>query len=211
MPTTLKTRATPKQERARRRVDQIMSAAVQILSEQPPSDLSAVQIATRAKIPVSSIYRYFPTIEALTEELYLQAAATLNSATMQAIDGHGPWRERVRAALALLGDFLADHPYYRPLLILIATRRGPQSLSDDFNHDLVDMLTRRWAAGRDGFHGGDPALVAATVVQIALSLEELIMQHPPGPTQTALFTEMTRAVERYLALYLSDDTSGDPI
>lgn len=209
MPAELKTRATPKQERARKRVDHILSTAMQILNEQPPSDLTAVQIAARADIPVSSIYRYFPTVEAVIDELYMQAAADLKQAITAAIATPAPWRERLRMGLRHMADFLTDHPYYRPLLILIATRRGPQSLSHDFNSDLVSLLAARWASGKDGFQNGDPSIVAATAVQMALSLEELIMPHPGGEAQGALFTEMARAVERYLELYLSDPETGD--
>lgn len=204
MPLDLKTRATPKQLRAQKRVQGILTAAVALLETLPPNELTAMQVAQRAEVPVSSVYRYFPTIEDLIEELYLQAAGDLKDRIISAIDQPGGWRDRMRGGLMLLHAFLTDHPFYRALLIAMAARRGPQSLHHDFNQDLVTTLAARWGAGEDGFRGEDPEMVAAVTVQIALSLEELMMQHPDPRVTEAYATEASRALERYLEIYLHD-------
>ncbi|PIE10557.1 MAG: TetR family transcriptional regulator [Rhodobacterales bacterium] len=210
LPLTLHTRATPKQARARQRVREILSAAVEVLADHPPGDLSANLVAARAGIPVSSIYRYFPTPDDLVDELYLQAAAELKDAMEQAVDRPGSWRARLADVLQLIRRFLEEHPYYRPLLVLIAARRGPQGLSHDFNHDIASFLAERWEMGKDGFHGGTPKTVAAIAVQMVLSFEELMILQD-GTRRAAYMTESLRALEAYLALYLTDDTpEGDP-
>lgn len=206
---SLKTRATPKQARARQRVGHILSAAVDVLADHPPGDLSATLVAERAQVPVSSVYRYFPTVSDLAEELYLHAAADLKDAITGAIDRPGGWRGRIAAVLDLLRGFVIDHPYYRPLLVFIAAQRGPQTLEHDFNTELVAMLAQRWRAGGDGFAGGDPQVVAATAVQIVLSLEELMVRQGDTGREALYFDEMTRAVTLYLAEFLSDTSTGD--
>ena len=65
----LKTRDTPRQRRALERVNVILEATSQLLSAQPPQELNTTLIATHADIPVSSIYRYFPTLDDVLQEL----------------------------------------------------------------------------------------------------------------------------------------------
>ncbi|MFB2533349.1 TetR/AcrR family transcriptional regulator [Paracoccus sp. p4-l81] len=203
-------RPAPKQARARLRVQQILDGAVQVLTRHPPSQLSATLIAAQADVPVSSIYRYFPTLDDLVDELYLRAAADLRDGLERAVDGPGGWRDRLAAVVELLIGFLRDHPFYRPLLTLIAARRGPQGLDDDYNSDILAFLAARWQAGQDGFHGADAGVVAATTVQIALSLEELVLRAPSPEAEQAHLAELHAVLDRYLSAYLTDDpTLGD--
>lgn len=203
----LHTRATPKQDRARRRVGQILAATVAVLEHHPPGDLSANLVAEAAGVPVSSIYRYFPTVDDLVLELYLQAAEALQAGMQQAVASPGGWRDRLAQVLRLMQSFLRDHPYYRALLILIAAQRGPQTLDHDFNQEVAAFLSARWRDGRDGFGGGTPEVVAATAIQMVLSLEELLLAQPTQALEDAHFHEMSRALERYLELYLTDEPS----
>lgn len=210
MPAKLKTRATPKQARAQARVDVILEAAIRLLETRPPSDLTAMQVAAEAAVPVSSIYRYFPTIDDLIAELYLQAADELRQGLLASAAMPGTWRARLRGALDLMRHFLRAHPYYRAVLLLIAVRRGPQGLEHDFNQEIATFFEQRWAQGRDGFCGGDPRVVAATLVQMVLSLEELLIQQSDPQDEAAHFREMTRAAECYLSLYLNDAEGESP-
>lgn len=200
----MKTRATPKQHRARQRVRVILQAAATVLQNQAPDDLTTGSVAEVAGVPVSSIYRYFPTIEDLIQELYLQAAEDLRHEIEPLATGAHSWRQRLRSVMQVLRRFLQEHPYYRPLLVIIAAKRGPQTIADDFNTEIVSFLQTHWEAGHDGFHGGVPKVVATTVVQIILSLEELLIQQETPALQQAYFTEMQRATERYLEIYLAD-------
>lgn len=197
----MKTRDTPKQERARQRVATILDTAARVLESRPPDELSANVIAEVAGIPVSSIYRYFPTVQLLIEELYLHAADRLKAEALNVIAGDGPWSERLVRVLLLIREFSSDHPYYRALLILIAAHRGPQNVTHDFNQEIIGFLAQRWERGLDGFSGGDPAVVATTVLQLMLSFEELlIMQDDPEKAHT-LLTEFQRVIESYMAPY----------
>lgn len=197
----LKTRDTPKQARAKQRVDDILNGAVRILASHPPDHLSANTIAKEAGIPVSSIYRYFPTVQLLIDELYLQAADTLKAEAERLISGEGAWQDRLVNVLVLIRDFLDGHPYYQPLLVLIAAHRGPQTLKHDFNAEIVSFLADRWRKGEDGFIGPDPDAVAATALQLALSFEELMMMQAEPEKASAIFAEVSRVMEAYMAPY----------
>ena len=204
-PITLFSRPMPKQERAQRRAVEIVVAAAQVLAQQPhPRALSANLVADQAGVPVSSIYRYFPTMRHLLDELYLQLAEQIRSQLVALVDRPGPWRERLLGVADMLMGYLHDHPYYRPLMTLIAIDRGPTRVEHDFNAEIVAFLAARWAAGADGFHGGDAQAVAATTVQLTLALEELVASQPTPEIAAAHAQEMKRALNCYLSGYLHD-------
>lgn len=201
----LLTRPMPKQERAQRRVVQILEGAAAVLREQPHRALSANLVAKRAGVPVSSIYRYFPSMHDLVGELYLQAAADIRAELEVLVARPGPWRQRLAAVMQMLVGYLRDHPYYSPLLVLVASERGPTRVEHDFNAQIVGFLADRWAAGGDGFHGDDAKAVAGTAVQLVLALEELIAQQTTAEAAARHAHEMQRALESYLAAYLRDE------
>ena len=75
----LRTRETPRQSRAVIRVHVILNATAALLAENRLQDLTTTAIATRAEVPVSSIYRYFPTLDDVLLELYSQTANELRA------------------------------------------------------------------------------------------------------------------------------------
>ena len=206
----LKTRATPKQARARQRVFDILMAAAEVLKHHAAYDLSTTLIAAQAGVPVSSVYRYFPTIEDLEEELYLHAVDELQTQLTDVLnDAAMPdWRLRLRTMLELTGAFLQEHPYYSKLLLLLSAKRDAQSVSHAANIELINMLAERWAQGEDGFSGGDAVVVATTTVQIALSMEELIALQNEPEKAMEYFDAMMKVLERYLEIYLHTDNEN---
>ncbi|WP_368185461.1 hypothetical protein [Aestuariibius sp. HNIBRBA575] len=59
--------------------------------------------------------------------------------------------------------------------------------------------------GGDGFHGGNPAVVANTTIQIALSMEDLIAAQKDRDASRPYSQELTKVLEGYLSGYLTDD------
>lgn len=204
----LRSRDTPQQRRAVERVHAILQTTAECLADGALSDLSTTIIAKRADIPVSSIYRYFPTLDAVLLELYLQTASELREALFAIfadLDSYPGWRDRLGAVLSTQRAYLARHPYYRPLLMRFITNRGPVAVEDEDHEELFSFLRTRWAAGGDGFHGADPAVVANTTVQIALAMEDLIAAQPDRDASRPYSAELSVMLEGYLANYLSDD------
>jgi AcrR family transcriptional regulator len=204
----LRSRETPRQKRAVQRVHAILQATAECLSDGGLQDLSTTTIAKRADIPVSSIYRYFPTLDAVLLELYLQTASELREVLFTIFAdkvGFPGWRDRLRALLSTHSVYLARHPYYRPLLMRFVTNRGPVAVEDEDHDELYSFLRARWAAGGDGFHGADPAVVANTTLQIALAMEDLIAAQPDRNASKPYSAELYTLLEGYLANYLRDD------
>ena len=204
---SLKTRETPTQERAVRRVHAILQATADVLGDRPPQELTTSAIAVQAGIPVSSIYRYFPTLEDLMEELYRQTAEELRTKLFAIFEDeltYPTWRERLVAALKTQRSYLSRHPYYRPLLLLFAVNRGPLAVADEEHDDLVQFLQRRWARGKDGFRDGDPLVVANTTIQIAIAMEDLVAAQKGRDASRPYSDELVTLLQAYLSRYLND-------
>lgn len=204
----LKTRETPRQKRAQERVEKILRATADALHELQPHQVSTTIIAEIAEIPVSSIYRYFNTVEDIFDELYAQAAVEIDARVLTVFDDpiHYPrWRDRLRAVYAELQQFREQHPYYLSLLRSSISRTGLESVSVTEETGIAAFLADRWAQGGDGFTGGDPVIVAHVTMQIFLAIENFVAARVPAERTNAYFDEIAMNVENYLAAYLSDD------
>lgn len=63
-------RRTPQQERSRRMVKAILDAATDILSQYGRSALSTTSLEVASGVPKSSIYSYFPNLDAIVAEVF---------------------------------------------------------------------------------------------------------------------------------------------
>ncbi len=203
----LRTRDTPKQSRAVERVHLILQTTANLLSQVTPNELSTTMIAERADIPVSSIYRYFPSLNDVLRELYLQTAGELREKLFLVFENtetHPTWRDRLTEALHIQRTYLARHPFYRQLLVLFLVQRGTVAIEDEDHDELASFLRTRWENGGDGFSGGDPAVVANTTVQVALAMEDFTASQRDRETSRPYSVEAIKLLEGYLANYLSD-------
>ncbi len=98
-------RSSPKQERSRRRVADILKATRRVLREQGLKALTTNSIAAEANIPVSSIYQYFPDkiaiLSALYEDYLEQILAAYEKFDLRD-DPQAPWQERMCLLLETL-------------------------------------------------------------------------------------------------------------
>lgn len=72
-------RATPRQARARERVEAILAAARDIIANQGIEPLSTQRIAQVAGIPVGSVYQFFPNKHAIVLELAKRSLVPMNA------------------------------------------------------------------------------------------------------------------------------------
>ncbi|MEM5422314.1 TetR/AcrR family transcriptional regulator [Paraburkholderia ferrariae] len=92
----------PKRERGRQRVAAILDAAVAVFTEKGYDAATMTEIAARASTAIGSLYRFFPTKEALAEALLLRYA-------LQAKNGLAELEQQVpEMTLEAVADALVD-------------------------------------------------------------------------------------------------------
>jgi AcrR family transcriptional regulator len=111
--------ARPKRADARRNYEKVVAAAREAFAE--GGDSTALEeIARRAGVGIGTLYRHFPTRQALLEAVYLEEVEGVCQ-TAADLDGHDPWE--------------ALNTWFDRLISYMATK---QALA----HELVDYLGR---------------------------------------------------------------------
>ncbi len=203
----LKTRNTPKQARAVQRIHIILTATADLLSGHPVQTITTTQIATHAGIPVSSIYRYFSDVEHVLRELYLQSAQELRDKVLETLENtetRPGWRDRLHHIILTQRDYVRNNPYYRLLLMYFVSARPAVAARDREREYTTELMEMRWKRGQDGFHGGDPKVVAQTVLQIAVAMEDMIAAQSNPENADIYAQEFLTLLDSYLANYLED-------
>jgi AcrR family transcriptional regulator len=203
----LKTRDDPPQARARQRVSAILRASAELLCTHSVSDISTTLIAEKAAIPVSSVYRYFPTIDAIIDELYWQTTEQIDASMFEALRDtvtHADWKSRLGAVLDTVRHYFDKHPYYRKLLQAIFARSGSLALDRDKPDSITSHLAEYWRSGGDNFSGADPVVTAQITMQVFLSVEGILVSQAEPDHADDYFDGLKLNLESYLANFLSD-------
>src|ERR1700741_5217113 len=85
-------RRKPKQERSIQRLDLILSAAAAIIAEKGVSAMRMTELAAAAKVPIGSVYQYFPEKAAIVKALFdrhaneVQVKTAARFAKIQSLD-----------------------------------------------------------------------------------------------------------------------------
>lgn len=207
--TSLKTIEMPSQKRSQTRVSEILNASADLLCERPAQALNTTLIADRAGIPVSSIYRYFPTIDHIVDELYSQTTDEIDQKLLEVqrdTERFSGWRDRLRGTIQTMRAYFQKHPYYRALLHAVLAREGPEHADTGAARlAVIRYLSNHWREGGDNFSGADPEIINNIAMQVFLSVEGFLVSGAAGSGQSdAYFEALMVNLESFLANYLSD-------
>lgn len=95
----------PKRADARRNYERLLAAAAAAFAEHGADDVSLEEIARRAGVGIGTLYRHFPTREALVEALYRKELADLCAAAAELLKSHAP-EQALRAWMDLFADYV---------------------------------------------------------------------------------------------------------
>lgn len=76
-------RRKPKQERSIQRLDLILNAAANIIAEKGVNAMRMTELAVVAKVPIGSVYQYFPEKAAIVKTLFDRHAAAIQAKTAE--------------------------------------------------------------------------------------------------------------------------------
>jgi AcrR family transcriptional regulator len=137
------TTTTPRRADAQRNREKLLAAAVDLFSAGAASNVSLEAIAQRAGVGIGTLYRHFPTREALLEEAYRGEVAVLHEAAAELLAD--------RPADQALAEWLARFVVYaatkRGMSPILQATAGHEQLASDSRAQLVDAVTTLLAAG----------------------------------------------------------------
>ncbi|WP_080355215.1 TetR/AcrR family transcriptional regulator [Stenotrophomonas maltophilia] len=132
-------RRTPVQDRGRRRVEQILDAAAEVIAGVGVDNATTNAIAARAGASVGILYKFFPHKVAIVEALavrYVGDTEKLLSRQEQEGIAEWPLRKAIDWVVRALMDFHLAHPAYQHVY------RAARSSSSDQGMLLLDQTKR---------------------------------------------------------------------
>jgi len=194
----LELRHRPIQRRGIERFEAILAAARSVLADQGYEHFTIEDVATRAAVPVGSVYQYFPNKYALVAELAAQDTQFL----VAAIDEAGPnfpsaeWQQELEDLLELFAQLWADDPWrpavYAAMRSTAATRRRAAQNTAAVAQAVAKLL----AALTPHLDPDQRFEVAIVLVETCQTLLNLSVQD--GSLNTAVVAELKRLTRAYL-------------
>ncbi len=139
-------RCRRKQDRSKRREQEILRAAMRIFARNGVSRSRIGDIAAEAGMPVSSLYEYFPSKEDLAYVVPIAQLAALINDFARSIERRHTARERLRMLLWQSADAARRHPEWARTLYLeiwpsVLANDGPmRPLIDDYMRIVVSLI-----------------------------------------------------------------------
>ena len=193
-------RRQPLQARARQRVEEILAAAAELLTERGADALSTAAIAERAGIPIGSVYHYFPSKEAVLAELAERKFRAVDAAFADHLAeelARLPWQRALERALdASVAAFRSDPAYvavWRAMRASATFRSVALAADERFASALAALpVVSNVPPAR-----ARVALRAA--IRLANSFLDWILETSDPREAAAIAREMKRALVAYLA------------
>jgi AcrR family transcriptional regulator len=194
-------RRTPRQERAQDTVEVILGAAARVMSTEGYEHATTNRIALVAGVSIGSLYRYFPSKDALLAALYERHSAETMAglAATIAATRHAPLAIALRAVLqAEFRAHSSDAPLHRVLcerILHTDARAHFDSLLERYVCLVRDELIARSAEIGDV----DPDRAAFMVVHTIHALSHAALQHRLAYfMDEAYLDECIKLILRYL-------------
>ncbi len=193
------------QSRSLERRRAILSTTRKLMETTSISDLSLYQVADKVGIPPSSLYHFFPKIDALlgalVEEIFIDFDNLLDQPLN--VDAIHHWTDITRQLQARFVDYYREHKYVRDLIL------GQHIISNihhaDYIHD--DLLGRKTLQHHQNLfqlpHLPDNYNIFAIALQVADKVYALSYQEFGNITDT-MAREGRRAAQAYLGLYIPE-------
>jgi AcrR family transcriptional regulator len=129
---------------ARRNRERVLKAARAVFAAQG-HEAQMDDVARQAQVGVGTVYRHFPTKEALIEALALEAFQRVETAAREALEIADPWEALTHSLWAGAESLAGD----RALAELMATFPGPVLQGAQVEEDLRASMTELIARARD--------------------------------------------------------------
>lgn len=200
---TVKSRRQPVQARSQARVERILAAATAIVEEDGVDAATTRAIASRAGVPVATLYQFFADRDAVLDEVLRRELAALD----RHVAGESA---RTGAGISSLADFVefgfeVHRAYYRsrPAFARLWFGGRRSSPVEAAVRDRGRRLARSWHAVLVDSGLIDPA-TEAIVSELAVELGDRVFEcayRREPEVEDRLFTEGKRALTAFLHQY----------
>jgi len=188
-------RRVPQQERAARRVDELLEAAGAVIAERGFEAATMTEIAGRAGASIGSVYQYFPNKDALVHALRTRYGNEMDArwSELSAASEGLEVPELVDRLFSLMVDLMAKRPAYIPLLSVSLNFRRDEASRNRLRERFAELFRRY----NPGLSGEEAYRIAEVTLQVVKSLNALYAVAKPRERKL-LIAEYKTVVSSYL-------------
>lgn len=208
-------RRQPRQARSQERVNQILDVAEQMFISEGYDATTTNAIAARAKVPIGSLYQFFPDkaaiVQALTTrymELLHQRFVSLHTAKTANL----PLSTYVEQVIDAIDQFFTDHPGYHAIFMQVQdTIPELEAIETAADAQLIQELAAFLALRNSNLEQANYTAIAFVLVKAIGTLLWLALSQEQ-PFRQQLMTETKRLTLSYLQSYIpsSEMPSNNP-
>jgi AcrR family transcriptional regulator len=196
--TELKLRRRPVQARGRERFARILDSGRTLLAEAGVDRFTLELVASRAEVPIGSVYQFFPNKHALIGELSAEDTRALADELHDAAVNFptADWQKSTDVLIDHLGDMWRRDPTRRHVWLAMQSTAATRSLVAEQTALIVDEVVPLVAPLMPGVGRRHVRTVAEVVVQLTYSLLHFsVRDDRPHPSAVK---ELKRALRSYL-------------
>jgi AcrR family transcriptional regulator len=186
-------------------VECILDVTVELLASRELDALTTAEIARRAKVPIGSVYHYFPSKEAILAELADRKFREVDDASaerMQADLEHMDWRRALERAIEAVVSAFRSDPVYMTLWQITRSSPAFRSVAQGSDERLAQALEPLPPLAH--LSPARRRLVVRSGIRIANAFLDWILATEDPRQVAAMVREMKRAVVSYLEAVLAD-------
>lgn len=195
-------RRVPTQERAKKRVERIISAAANVFAEEGYDAATMEGIAARAETSIGSIYQFFPNKLSLFEALARHYHERLRTFFDLLLGGpllERPWVEILEDGIDAFTTFHEQEPGFRAVWVGLQLTADVITEGEAINREFAKRIETVLAAKLPGLPARSRPVVATMMVEILTAM--LIVSARRPAEAEGLMTETKALLRRYLAPY----------
>jgi AcrR family transcriptional regulator len=141
----------------------VLAAMTEVAAERGAASVSVAHIVARSGVSRRTFYELFEDREACFLAAFQDATVRITARVLPAYQGEIRWRERIRAGLTALLDFLDEEPQTGRLCIVETLAAGPRAL--ERRGEMLETLRQAVDEGRGQPRGRElPAMTAEGVI-----------------------------------------------
>jgi AcrR family transcriptional regulator len=145
----------------------ILAAMTEVASERGAANVTVAHVVARSGVSRRTFYELFDDREACFLAAFDDATAQIAARVISAYEHERSWRDRIRAALAELLDFLEEEPEVGRLCIVESLAAGPRALGRRAR--VIQIVKGALEEGRAETKGREPPPLTAEGVFGAVS------------------------------------------
>src|SRR4051794_30451231 len=131
---------------ARRNRERVLTAARAVFAAQG-HEAQMDDVARQAEVGVGTVYRHFPTKEALIEALALEAFGRVAAQAKAALELDDPWEALTQTLWAAAEILAGDRALSELMAVLPGAITSGSDLERELNESMAELLRRALAAG----------------------------------------------------------------